>query len=207
MILLAAAVAAALASAVLLGGTRAFFERDLFLRTNYRGAPLPTAVGLILPVASAAVLAAAAVASTVGWNAHEDSLTSLNLTVTAVFGFGLLGLLDDLAVDRDVSGYRGHLASLGRGSLSAGALKMFAGPMVALVVVNPLAGGSFWRLVADGALVALAANLANLFDRAPGRVSKVALACGAALVVAAGASPSLAGSAVVLGCGRSAAVG
>jgi UDP-GlcNAc:undecaprenyl-phosphate/decaprenyl-phosphate GlcNAc-1-phosphate transferase len=40
--------------------------------------------------------------------------------------------------------------------------------------------------VADGALVALAANLGNLFDRAPGRVEKWALLAWIPLAVAAG---------------------
>ena len=199
MILLAAAATAAVTTAALLGGTRGFFARDLFMRANYRGERLPTAVGLLVPIAASTVLAAAAVLSTLGWDAHRDSLLSLNLTVTAAFGFGFLGLLDDLAVDRGASGYRGHLRALSGGNLSAGALKMLAGPVVALVVVNPLSGGSFWRLVADGAVVALAANLANLFDRAPGRVSKVFFAVAVVLVVASGASAALAGLAAVGG--------
>ena len=49
-------------------------------------------------------------------------------------------------------------------------------------------------LLRDGAIVALAANLANLFDRAPGRVTKVTtIRCSWSLVVATG-SPTLAGS-------------
>lgn len=199
MILLASALTAACLAALLLAGTRPFFARELFMRGNYRGSRLPTAVGLLVPLATAGVLAAAAVVSTLGWDAHPGSLRSLELTVTAVLGFGLLGLLDDLAVDRGSSGYRGHLAALGQGDLSAGALKMLAGPVVAVVVVSPVSGGSFWSLVIDGAVVALAANLANLFDRAPGRVSKLALAAALVIVVASAASPAVAGSAAVAG--------
>ena len=80
-----------------------------------------------------------------------------------------------MAVDEDASGYRGHVAALARGRLTAGSLKMLAGPMVAVIVVAPVVDDSTVRLLLDGALVALAANLANLFDRAPGRVAKVAL--------------------------------
>lgn len=199
MILAVAFAASSCSSAVLLVGTRPLFARDLFTRQNYRGAELPTAVGLIVPLSVVSVLAAAVVVNTLGWRAHLDTLESLRLTATAALGFGLLGLLDDLAVDRDTSGYRGHLRALRRGDLSAGALKMLIGPMVALVVVVPASGGSFWQLMADGALVALSANLANLFDRAPGRLSKLLLVVVVVMVIASGASAALAGLSAVAG--------
>jgi UDP-GlcNAc:undecaprenyl-phosphate GlcNAc-1-phosphate transferase len=64
------------------------------------------------------------------------------------------------------------------------------------------AGGVF-RLAADGALVALAANLANAFDRAPGRTIKMSLVAWAALSVAAGGGAA----AVALGPVMGAALG
>jgi UDP-N-acetylmuramyl pentapeptide phosphotransferase/UDP-N-acetylglucosamine-1-phosphate transferase len=76
---------------------------------------------------------------------------------------------------------------------------MVAGPAVAILVVAPVADDSAARLLLDGAVVALAANLANLFDRAPGRVAKVSLAAAAVLVVATAAAPELLGLAVVSG--------
>ena len=57
------------------------------------------------------------------------------------------------------------------------------------------------RLLADAALVALAANLGNLFDRAPARTTKVALVAFALLVLLSGAEPQLAGVAAVVGAG------
>src|SRR5690606_33100707 len=114
--------------------------------------------------------------------------TALAHTALAVGGFSLIGLLDDVALDQGSSGFRGHLRALRSGRLTAGSLKMLAGPSIAVVVVHPLVGGSFTWLLLDGALVALAANLANLFDRAPGRMTKVGLLCGAALTVATAAS-------------------
>ena len=119
--------------------------------------------------------------------------------MTATVGFGLLGLLDDVAVDEGASGYRGHVAALVRGRLTAGSLKMVAGPAIAILVVAPVADDSAVRLLLDGAVVALAANLANLFDRAPGRVAKVSLAVAAVLVVTTAAAPELLGLAVVAG--------
>jgi UDP-N-acetylmuramyl pentapeptide phosphotransferase/UDP-N-acetylglucosamine-1-phosphate transferase len=199
MILLAAFVASVCAAAVMLAGTRPFFARTLFTRQNYRGVELPTAVGLIVPLSVVAVLAGALVVSTLGWRAHLATLESLGLTATVCLGFGFLGLLDDLAIDHETSGYRGHIQALRHGNLSAGALKMLIGPLVALVAVFPASGGSFWRLLADGALVALAANLANLLDRAPGRVSKVVLLIAAGMALTSAASPALAGLAAVAG--------
>ena len=81
---------------------------------------------------------------------------------------------------------------------------MLAGPAIALVVVQPVSGDSLVWLLVDGAVVALAANTANLFDRAPGRVTKLALVSFAALLVSALAStggrvPSLLGVGVALG--------
>ena len=53
-------------------------------------------------------------------------------------------------------------------------------------------------------MIALSANLANLFDRAPGRVTKIGIGCFGLLVVAAAVSGGgrvrmLAGAAVVVG--------
>jgi len=199
---------AMICSLVVWGGVRTMLERPVFRRTNYRGAELATGGGLVIPVSVFFTGAIVAVLSTLGAEPSAFALTALQLTAIAVGGFGLLGLLDDLAVDDGPSGYRGHLMALFSGRLSAGSLKMIAGPAIALVVVQPASGDSFAWLIIDGAVVALAANLANLFDRAPGRVTKVATLCLGALVigsvagaggVAAGVLPGMFGAAVVVG--------
>ena len=185
-------------------GGREMLGRPMFLRTNYRGRELVTAAGLAVPLALYAAGAVVAVLEALGASPAPQATRSLTLTGVAVGGFALLGLLDDLAVDRDTSGYAGHLRSLRRGRLSAGSLKMLAGPAIALVVVQPVSGESLLWLLVDGATVALAANTANLLDRAPGRVTKVATGGFAALVASAvvstgGRVPSLLGAGVALG--------
>jgi hypothetical protein len=122
--------------------------------------------------------------------------------VLAAVGFSLLGLLDDLAGAGESGGFRGHLSSLARGRLTTGGLKLFGGAALAVVVVAAgTVDRSPGRLVADAALVALAANLGNLLDRAPGRAGKSVLLAGAVLLVATGFGPELAGVAIVLGAG------
>jgi len=193
-----------LAGVVLLAGLRDMLARDMFRRTNYRGAELSSAAGLVVPLALYFTAAAVAVATALGATPDAAATESLTLTGVAVGGFGLLGLLDDLAVDQATSGYRGHVGALLKGRLTAGSLKMLAGPAVALLVVQRAAGPSLGWLLVDGAIVALAANLANLLDRAPGRVTKVSVLALVALVVTAavaadGQMPALTGAAVAVG--------
>jgi UDP-N-acetylmuramyl pentapeptide phosphotransferase/UDP-N-acetylglucosamine-1-phosphate transferase len=61
------------------------------------------------------------------------------------------------------------------GRVTTGLVKIVGGVAIALVLVSANRGvSSGGRVIADALLVALAANLANLFDRAPGRAIKVA---------------------------------
>ncbi|HUG85528.1 MAG TPA: hypothetical protein VMM13_13250 [Euzebya sp.] len=176
---------------------RQVFAAPLFLRTNVRGAQVPVAVGVILPLV---LLAAGAVLVVLGaadvLQVPEDALA---VSVVAAAGFGLLGLFDDLAGDRAAQGFRGHLLALRSGQLTTGAVKLFGGGALAVLVAAPTARERFWVLLADAALIALAANLANLFDRAPGRLAKVSLIAAVPIAVVAGVDPELAGPMVVLG--------
>ena len=202
MILVVGAVLGALFGWQLWSGLRDMFERPVFLRKNYRGVQLPTSVGLVLPLAVFATTALIVVVAAIGPDAAGPAQRSLTLTAMAVAGFSLLGVVDDVAVDQGASGYRGHVRALLSGRMNAGSLKMVVGPAIAVVAVHPVSGGSVTWLLVDGAVVALAANLANLFDRAPGRVTKVSVLCGAALMVGTAATVgvpySLTGMVVVI---------
>ena len=165
----------------------------VFLRENWRGHVLPTAGGLVVPVAVLVVEAGRAV----------DSAPTVERTavVVVVVGMALLGLLDDLAGTGDERGFRGHVMSLLRGRLTTGGAKLLGGAAVALLAAVPFAGEGerVERLVADAALIALAANLGNLFDRAPGRVGKVGVLSFVALAVGTAGTSALSGPAVVVG--------
>ncbi|MDQ3148075.1 MAG: hypothetical protein M3R01_14300, partial [Actinomycetota bacterium] len=70
-----------------------------------------------------------------------------------------------------------------------GALKLIGGGAVALVVAATAAAVDDWRILGDALLIALAANLANLLDRAPGRVIKASVIAWLPLAAVAGSGP------------------
>ncbi len=174
------------------------FDQDIFRRTNHRGVAVPVAVGVVLPV----VLVAAGSLLVLGesFDVLEAPLDALAITVAAATGFALLGLLDDLAGDGSSRGFAGHLRALREGRLTTGAVKLFGGAAVAVIAASATSPESPTRLLIDAALVALSANLANLLDRAPGRVGKASLVAAVPIGAVAGADARLAGALVVAGC-------
>jgi UDP-N-acetylmuramyl pentapeptide phosphotransferase/UDP-N-acetylglucosamine-1-phosphate transferase len=175
---------------------RETFAAPLFLRTNVRGAEVPVAAGVLLPVVLVAAAALLVLGDRLGWVELHDG--ALRTAVAAATGFGLLGLLDDLAGDAS-KGFAGHLRALGRGRLTTGAVKLFGGGAVAVLVASAGSDERPGRLLADAALIALAANLANLLDRAPGRVAKVALLAAIPVAVVAGVDDRMVGPVVIAG--------
>jgi UDP-GlcNAc:undecaprenyl-phosphate GlcNAc-1-phosphate transferase len=178
------------------------FASPVFERQNFRGRTLPTAAGVVVVMAVLGLDALLAVAVGAGYEPPDGSVAGLRLATFTAIGFGLLGLLDDLGGVGQSGGFTGHLRALASGHLTTGGIKLFGGAAVALTVVatwTPDPG--LGRLLADAALVALAANLGNLFDRAPARTTKVALVAFALLVLLAGAEPTLAGVAATVGAG------
>jgi hypothetical protein len=201
MIVAAAFVAGVLVAAALWVLMAPAFGAEVFARENYRGHILPTAVGVVAALAVLGVDAVVTLAVAAGADPDAEAVRGLRLVTVASLGFALLGLLDDLGGAGESGGFRGHLRALAHGRLTTGAAKLFGGAAVAVVVVSAREPDSLGRLLADGALVALAANLGNLFDRAPGRTTKVTLVAFAVLVAAAGAQPVLAGVALAVGAG------
>jgi UDP-N-acetylmuramyl pentapeptide phosphotransferase/UDP-N-acetylglucosamine-1-phosphate transferase len=156
----------------LLAGVAAFaltptLRVPALLRTNYAGREVPTAGGICLLLAFALVVAIA-----VEWSPTRNwyfAPTALPL----VFGFGLLGLFDDVVGTHAARGWRGHVRALRDGQLTSGLLKLVGGLTLAWIVTYPFAETLWGRLVCV-VIVAGCANVANLLDLAPARTAKVA---------------------------------
>jgi UDP-N-acetylmuramyl pentapeptide phosphotransferase/UDP-N-acetylglucosamine-1-phosphate transferase len=185
-----------LAVRLLVGAGHDVLRTQALERSNHRGHTVPTAMGVLVVIAVVLVEAGRSLFGAFGiGNAPGDAARLL--VVLACVGFGLLGLIDDVAGTQTDHGFRGHVgALLSHGRMTTGLLKIVGGGALAVVLVSAShtvvsgagvsgagvsgagvsgAGVSGARVVVDALIVALAANLTNLFDRAPGRAIKVGL--------------------------------
>ncbi len=164
-----------LAVRLLVGATRDLQRAPVLERLNLNGRAVPTAIGVLAVAAVVLVEAGRSLFGAFGVGDSPAGAVRLSVLLACV-GFGLLGLLDDLAGTQADHGFRGHLGALVHGRVTTGAVKIVGGSALAVVLVSADAGAaSGARVVADALLVALAANLTNLLDRAPGRAIKVGL--------------------------------
>lgn len=167
-----------------------------FARTNHAGRPVTLLEGPALVVG-------AALASSLGGPAGP----------VAVVGAGAFGALDDHAGDARSKGLRGHLGAAARGELTTGLVKIAGIGLSGLCAaglsrrtrrMDPAQGAGRTSglrgavgIAADGALVAAAANLANLLDLRPGRALKASIL--AAAPMALSRRPGALAAAAVLG--------
>ncbi|HKY76202.1 MAG TPA: hypothetical protein VJS45_08690 [Acidimicrobiia bacterium] len=180
------------------------FTSVVLQRPNYRSHYLPTGVGIVLALAVAVVEGGRALAAAAGLGDVPGPGVARTVMLAGVFGFGALGFVDDVLGGDAERGWKAHLRALFEGRLSAGGVKLFGGGVLALMLASAAGStasgnGGVLRLAADGALVALAANLANAFDRGPGRTIKVSLVAWVALSVAAGGGAAAVALAPVMG--------
>lgn len=211
MSVIVALVAGFLAGRVAWFVLRGTLESTVFLRENYRHHRVPTAGGLVVVLAVVVVEAIRSLFAASGVGSEETITTSRLLVIAVVVGFSTLGLADDLGSAGNSRGFRGHLAALQSGRLTTGGLKLIGGSAVALIVAGPASfdgirgKNTLWHVVVDALVIALSANLVNLFDRAPGRSIKVStlmfsfLVVGALVTSRANDLRQLVGTAVVLG--------
>lgn len=175
MIALLGVVVGLLTVRLLVIGGRDVLEAPVLQRRNFRNRTLPTAAGLFVVIAALVIEAGRGTLGAFGLGDEPGRNIARPLVLFACLGFGLLGLIDDLLGTEGDRGFRGHLRALMQGRVTTGAIKIFGGAAVALVLAANVSYVSGRRLLADAVLIALAANLANLLDRAPGRAIKVGL--------------------------------
>jgi UDP-GlcNAc:undecaprenyl-phosphate/decaprenyl-phosphate GlcNAc-1-phosphate transferase len=191
-------VAGALATAVLWQLTKGIFAAPVLARRNVRGIDVPTAGGIV-PMLSLLVVGVVSgqlfIAVEWAWLALLTSASSILLLV--VLPFGILGLIDDLLATGDDRGFRGHIGALLHGRITTGGLKLLGGGLFAMYLAfdldDPFVSG------VDVLVIALAANTANLLDRAPGRVTKTAMLVLAVVLGVNGLSDQLVSLTLVVG--------
>jgi UDP-GlcNAc:undecaprenyl-phosphate GlcNAc-1-phosphate transferase len=206
MTVLLALVAGVAAATALLAATHAVLAQPALARENYRGHVLPTAAGLLLVAAVIAVDGGRTLLGVVGVGGADTAPDRL-LLLGALVMFGFLGLADDLLGDANDRGLRGHVTAAVRGRVTTGFVKLGGGAAVALVLAGTIDGDRPARVLVDGALIALAANMGNLLDRAPGRTIKWGLLCYVPLALVAGTAASGVALAVVAGAAAGLLVG
>ena len=171
----------ALAAASAAGAYRLLTARvtsSRWVRTNHAGDPVTLLEG---PAYVAGAALGAAAAGPAG--------------VVAALGAGAFGALDDLAGDAGSKGLRGHLGAAREGRVTTGLVKV-AGIGATGLVAAALADRGRPELraldtLAGGAVVAAAANMANLLDLRPGRALKATVLTAAPILLGAGRPGSL----------------
>lgn len=165
---------------------RLLFPPRSLMRVNFRGVEVPAILGGPLVLSGLLSAMCVGILGALGWDPAEDEQMAAAVTIVLVV-MGAAGAWDDRKGDERPRGFRGHVGALRGGTITGGLVKLGAGAAAGLGAGAFLATG--WRHVLEVAfLVALTANLVNLFDRAPGRAGKVALMLALPLGVAGSAA-------------------
>ena len=168
-------------------------------RRNHRDRLVPTAGGIYIVLTLLLIEAGRAVFGALGVGEESGLTLARSEVLFAVVGFAFLGLVDDLTAVGGERGFRGHLGALRTGRVTTGMLKLFGGAAIAIVLVATPGFKNGRGLLVDAALIALAANFANLLDRAPGRVLKFGLVGYLPIALVVGTAPIGVAMAPVMG--------
>jgi len=158
-------------------------------RRNYRNKRIPTAGGLFIVLAVLGIEAGRCVLGALGVGSETGLTLARSEMLFAVVAFAFLGLIDDLAAVGEDRGFKGHLRALRHGRVTTGLLKLVGGAAAAVVLVATPGFKSGRTLIVDAMLIALAANLGNLLDRAPGRTIKAGLIAYVPIALVLGTAP------------------
>ena len=184
---------------LLLIGAPDLLRAPALARSNYREKTLPTAAGLLVVLAVLLIEGTRVGLGALGLGKRPWLDGTRPLVVLACVGFGLLGLLDDVLATGGDTGFVGHLRALARGRVTTGLIKLVGGGALALVIAAAPGPEGRMQLLADAAVIALAANLGNLLDRRPGRVLKVGIVAWVPLAIIAGSDAMGVAMAPVIG--------
>lgn len=140
---------------------------ERLLRVNVSGRTVPAVLGWGVVAGGLAGLGAATALRPA--DAGPGVLAATGIAIALLGG---AGAWDDLRGDEQARGFRGHLRSLARYRMTGGLAKIAAGLVAGGVAALLLEEGTGDRAMM-ALIVALTANLVNLFDRAPGRAAKL----------------------------------
>ena len=152
-------------------------------RRNHRGIEIPTGVGVAVLAGTLGGIALVAFVRAVSPRSPSPTVAlaaSIGVLVLG-FGFGAIGLYDDIAAQSE-RGWRAHLPALLHGRMTPGVLKLVAGAALAFVIGSATATSFGWGLI-NAALIGLMANLFNAFDVRPGRAAKLYLLAGVPMAI------------------------
>ncbi|MGH2786063.1 MAG: hypothetical protein ACRDJ1_12435 [Actinomycetota bacterium] len=151
-------------------------------RRNYRGIRVPTGLGIAVVIGFAGGVGLAAFIHVIAREAPSPSIALLAAfpLLMLAFGFGLLGLFDDVA-EQERRGWRSHVPDLARGRITPGTLKIVGGGLIAFLIgagVDSIGWALAWT-----AIIALSANLFNALDVRPGRAGKAFIVAAVPLAI------------------------
>lgn len=167
--------------AFLLASARLRSPEAALIRLNFRGSEVPAVLGT--PVAVSGLAGIGIITLVDAAELREGPAAKILLaTVLLLTVFGLAGAWDDRKGDERPRGFKGHLGALKTGRVTGGLVKLLSGGIAGLIA-GWLVFEDVPAAIQTGLIVALTANLINLFDRAPGRAGKVCLIAGIPLLV------------------------
>lgn len=150
-------------------------QRLGWIKPNYRGRKIPCGHGVVWWSFCTVVY------GEIGLTADETRQPLAMAFLLTAFGFGLLGLVDDLWGEGSSKGISGHLRALAQGRITTGLLKAVGGLAVGMGAAWLLVDS--WFCIAGGLLIALMANAINLLDLRPGRAVSVFLVLSLGMVI------------------------
>lgn len=145
------------------------------LETNYRGLEIPISTGIVFIYSQVFTMYLILLIN--------DNFNKIIIIYLLLLVFmGTIGLLDDLAGNKDVKGFKGHIMLIFKRQLSTGGLKALTGLLLSISFAVIISNG-FFELIVNTLIIALFTNTINLLDLRPGRGCKAFIIFGIILLI------------------------